>query len=241
LKLNFAESNFETMDYKNVLFDLDRTLWDFEKNNIETFTELFYKYNLNKFCEFEEFYKTYRQFNDELWAQYREKKITKEFLSWKRFELSIGKFKPIDVDMAKKFSQDYIEISPKKNNLIHGTHEILTYLKEKSYNLFIVTNGFKEVQYNKIRNCNLDKYFSKVYTSEDAGYNKPDKRFFNYVLNDLKTQPQDCIIVGDDPEVDIKGAIQTNIKSIWFNPQMKKSDYQTNYEVKSLLEIKNIL
>lgn len=229
------------MEYKNVLFDLDRTLWDFEKNNKETFTELYYKYNLDKFCEFEEFYKTYRQVNDELWAEYREKKITKDYLSRKRFELSVGKFKPIDIDFANKISQDYIEISPQKNNLFPGVHEILTYLKEKSYNLFIITNGFKEVQYNKIRNCSLDIYFSRVFTSEEAGYNKPDIRFFNYVLNELNTLPQNCIIIGDDPEVDIKGAIQAKIKTIWFNPQMKESLYQADYEVKSLLEIKNIL
>lgn len=229
------------MKYQNILFDLDRTLWDFEKNNFSTFKELYEKYNISKYCKFDEFYKTYRSINESLWKDYRENKISKDLLSWKRFELSIGVYGDIDENTAKSMSKDYIEISPTKTNLFPGSIELLEYLLVKNYNLFIITNGFKEVQYKKVELCNIQKYFKRIFTSEETGYNKPDIRFFNYILKEINTNSEECLIIGDDPEVDIKGAILAKIDSIWVNYNNNYSEYMPTYTVKNLLDIKNIL
>lgn len=228
------------MNYKNVFIDLDRTLWDFETNSAETIEEIFYKYEINELCKFDDFYSVYRKINDDLWKEYREKRIEKEVLSWKRFFLSLLHFGEENEEIAKKMSEDYINFSPMKTRMFPGSVEILQYLSSK-YRIFLVTNGFVEVQYNKIKNCGIDKYFDAVFTSEEVGCNKPNKEYFESVMNSTESLAAESIIIGDDIDVDIKGAAQVGIDTLWCNFVNQNSDYTPNYEVKSLLEIKNIL
>lgn len=228
------------MNYKNVFIDLDRTLWDFETNSKETLNEIFYHYEINKYCKFAEFYSTYRKINDELWGKYRENKISKEVLSWKRFYLTNLNYGIDNEGIANKMGKDYILNSPLKTKLFPYTHEILQYLSEK-YNLYLITNGFKEVQYLKIKNCNIEKYFKMIFTSEEVGCNKPNREYFEYVLESTFSKPDNSIVIGDDFEVDIKGALQLGIDTIWFKSCNENQEGQSRYTVKSLQEITEIL
>ena len=228
------------MKYTNVFIDLDRTLWDFEANSRETFQEIFLSYHLNNFCNFEDYYPYYRTINDNLWKEYREGKIGKELLSWKRFYLTNLHFGLDDKQIAQAMGEAYIILSPEKTGLFPYTHELLDYLKSK-YRLFLITNGFKEVQYKKLTNCKLDHYFNAVFTSEEVGYNKPDRRYFEFVLAQTDSSPSNSIVIGDDQEVDIKGALSLSIDSIWINTNSEKSNIKSTFEVKNLKEIFPIL
>lgn len=228
------------MGYKNIFIDLDRTLWDFETNSAETLQEIFFKYKLDEVCTFENFNSVYRDINDILWRDYRDKLIEKDTLSWKRFFLSMQHFGCGDESTARQMATDYITISPQKTRMFPGSIELLQYLSSK-YRVYLVTNGFKEVQYNKIKNCKIDLYFDKVFTSEEVGCNKPNMAYFQFVLNQTSSLPQESIIIGDDIEVDIKGAEKVGISTIWCNFVNQSTDFKPDFEVKSLPEILGIL
>lgn len=228
------------MNYKHLFFDLDRTLWDFEANSIETIKEIFAKYSLISYCTFEDFYGIYQEINNSLWNDYREDKITKEDLSWQRFYLTNKHFGNVNEDLSKRMSCDYIEISPTKTLTLPNTIEALEYLYQK-YKLHIITNGFKEVQYNKIENCGLRKYFSSVFISEEVGCNKPNSDFFKFVILKTGANSGNSIVIGDDIEVDIKGASKVGIDTIWFNPNNEKGDFVSSFEIRDLAELKEIL
>lgn len=229
------------MKYKNIFFDLDRTLWDFESNSIETIKEIFYKYNLNELCEFDIFHKTYRKVNEKMWAKYRDNQVSKEQLSWLRFYRTMTYFDKTDEQTARLMSKDYISISPTKTVMFDYSIEILDYLKSKGYNLYIITNGFKEVQYIKLENSGLKPFFDMVFTSEEVGCNKPNSAYFSHVLRETSSNPEDSIVIGDDIEVDIKGAAKLDIDTIWFNSIERLTDFNPTYEVNNLQEIESIL
>ena len=168
-------------EYKHLYFDLDRTIWDFEANSHETLVDIFYKYDLQKNIEKEDvFINTYKAHNKKLWDDYGLGKITKKELITKRFLVTLEDF---DIsndsihDMAKQMGIDYITISPTKTKLFPYSHEALSYLKER-YKLYVLTNGFRQVQTTKLKNCNLEKYFTKLICSEDVGTQKPKPEIF---------------------------------------------------------------
>ena len=228
------------MQYNHIFIDLDRTLWDFESNSKETFIEIFTKHKLDRYCQFRDFFSEYRKINEKLWKEYRLGKITKEALSWQRFYKSIKLFGIDSIEEAKSMSYDYISISPTKTKLLPYSKNILQYLSAK-YNLHIITNGFKEVQYLKIDNCGLSPFFTSIFTSEEVGCNKPHKDFFNFVIAKTKATKQESIVIGDDIEADIKGASNVCIDTIWFNPHKFTSEHRPTHEIQTLKEIENIL
>ncbi len=227
--------------YKNIFFDLDRTIWDFDKNAIDTFKEIFIKYDLEKiFKTFDKFYLTYIKHNDNLWSEYRKGNIEKSILSYKRFSLTLEEFGVVDDELAKEIAQDYITISPTKKQLFPFAHETLEYLFKK-YKLHIITNGFNEVQFTKLENSDLDKYFIKVFTSEDAGAQKPNPIIFEHALKNVNANLNDSIMIGDDLEVDILGAKKFGLDQIFFNPKSAGHSENITHEIKSLKELQEIL
>jgi len=227
--------------YKHIFIDLDRTLWDFEANSMETFREIYKKRDLAKiFTNFEQFHKTYRKYNRQLWEDYRDGKISKENLKYKRFYLTLAAYNYKDEDLAKKIGDDYIQISATKTQLFPYTHESLEYLLKK-YSLHLITNGFEEVQYKKIKNCHLEKYFKNIITSEKAGVQKPNEQIFNFALKKAGAKSTESIMLGDDIEGDIKGAQSFGMDQILFNPDKKEFDIKPTYEIQSLKELIKIL
>ena len=230
-------------EYKHLYFDLDRTIWDFEANSHETLVDIFYKYDLQKNIEKEDvFINTYKAHNKKLWDDYGLGKITKKELITKRFLVTLEDF---DIsndsihDMAKQMGIDYITISPTKTKLFPYSHEALSYLKER-YKLYVLTNGFRQVQTTKLKNCNLEKYFTKLICSEDVGTQKPKPEIFRYALKTVNAKKSESIMIGDDLNVDIIGAKKVGLDQVYFNPHKKRHDEKPTYEIKSLIDLLEI-
>ena len=227
--------------YKHIYFDLDRTLWDFESNSMEALLDIYHKYDLGRyFNDGEDFVRTYHLHNERLWAQYRDGNLTKEILRSKRFRLCLEERKVKNNDLAHAIGEEYLILSTLKNKLFPNVHEILTWLKEH-YHLYILTNGFRETQLGKLKNCNLEGYFEKVFTSETIGYNKPNQKIFHWAVSSINADKDQCLMIGDDEMVDIAGAKKFGMDSIFFNPQGIEYTIIPTHEIRDLIELKNIL
>lgn len=226
---------------KKVFFDLDRTLWDFETNSEIVLRELYKVFNLQAFIPSQKaFLETYREKNEALWALYRKGCLNSDILKQKRFYetfLEYGTDKP---ELAQAFGKEYLEQLANQKHLFPGTVEILDYLLPK-YDLYILTNGFKEVQYRKLKNIGLDSYFKAVFTSDTIGYVKPMPAFFSYVIDAVRVKPVECVMVGDDLQADILGAKQVGISGIYFNPNKSPHREKIDHEISALMEISKIL
>ncbi|NQX85810.1 MAG: noncanonical pyrimidine nucleotidase, YjjG family [Flavobacteriaceae bacterium] len=222
----------------HVFFDLDHTLWDFDKNSALTFEKIF---RLNAIeINLEEFLDVYVPINLNYWKLYREEKIDKAALRYGRLN---DTFKILGVtvktSMIYKLSEDYIKYLSSFNHLFEGTIEILEYLKPK-YSLHIITNGFKEVQQGKLNNANIDHYFKTVTNSEMVGVKKPNPKIFNHALKMARATPEQSIMIGDNYEADIIGALNLGIGAICFNyHNVNLSD--NSIEINHLNEIKQFL
>jgi len=217
---------------------INHTLWDFETNSDIAFKTIFKKYDVA--VDLQKFLSYYRGINQNYWRLYRNEKITKE-------ELRVGRLKDTFVKIKQKFdnqliddlSIDYIEVLPNNNQLFEGAHEILEHLFPK-YKLHIITNGFNEVQYKKLENSGLSKYFDKIITSEDAGVKKPNPRIFNFALDLAQATSKESIMIGDNWEADVMGALNNGIDAIYFNYE-KQAVGANIKSVHQLLEIKQYL
>jgi putative hydrolase of the HAD superfamily len=227
--------------YSHLFFDLDRTLWDFEVNSHETFQELYVNFSLRMyFPDFYTFHQEFKVINDDLWEKYRQKQIEKEELSWKRFYLTLKQYRCDDKAFAHELGDYYVKQSPLKNKLFDGAIETLTVLKE-DFKMFILTNGFEEVQFVKLKNSNLESYFDRVFTGEEIGVHKPASQFFEYVMNALSVKPENCLMIGDDFKTDIIGAQNCQIDQVYFNPQNTKHNNKPTFEIGNLKELQSIL
>lgn len=228
--------------YKHIFFDLDNTLWDFERNSTETLNELYHKYRLDELgvASPELFIRTYQERNIMMWEQYRLGKIDKETLRNERFTLTFWDM-GLDAELAPRaLADDYLIISPKKNHLFPHAHEVLSYLQEK-YTLHIITNGFEEAQYIKLDSADLSKYFAEIIISEHTGYKKPDANIFHYAADKANAKKDECLMVGDGLEVDIIGARNAGWDAVYFNPDKIQHEEKVTYEIDSLDELKKFL
>lgn len=228
--------------YKHLFFDLDRTLWDFDTNNTETFRELYTHFQLEALGveEVTAFYKKYQKINLALWDAYKKAEITKKELNFQRFYQSLLLYTIDNAELATRMGAYYVKESPLKTHLYPHTLETLEKLHRK-YQMHIITNGFDEVQYIKMENSGLMRFFDKIITSEAAGYKKPDKRIFEYALQQAGATVQESIIIGDDPEADIYGACLVGMDQIWvkhlpLKPELTRATYSVN-ELKEITAI----
>lgn len=228
--------------YKDLFIDLDDTLWDIHNNSKECLFEIYKDYGYNKYYEcFDDYYDIYMPNNHHLWGLYRNGDINKETLIVERFLIPIREFGIDDAIYARKVSDDFLERTTNKTKLVEGAIELLEYLKPK-YRMHILSNGFKEVQYKKIENSGLSKYFEEVILSEDVEINKPHPKIFSYALQKCSTSSAETLMIGDSWDADILGAYKSDIDQLWFNPQELKSiGFKPTFTVKSLKEIESIL
>lgn len=228
-------------NYKHLFFDLDRTLWDFEKNSIITLRTIFENRNLHQiFPDFDSFIKTYKAHNERLWDLYKVRKIRKDELRNQRFLLTLNDFGVTDEKLAEQIGDDYIDISPTQTVLFPNTVEVLDYLKPK-YKMHIITNGFVEVQYKKLRNCGLEKYFERVTTSEEAKASKPKAEIFQVALKSVNAKKIESLMIGDDLQNDILGAKKFGIDQVYFNPEQEKHLENLTFEIQELKQLTNFL
>jgi putative hydrolase of the HAD superfamily len=231
------------MDYKDLFFDLDHTLWDFETNSKETIQELYITHRLADLgiVDFDGFYSTYSAHNHRLWDRYTKGFIKQEELRWKRVYLSLLDFKVANEPLAKAMSQAYLEILPNKTHLFPYTIEILEYLKQKEYKMHLITNGFESVQFKKIKNSGLADYFIEVITSEASNSLKPQKEIFEYALKNAKASVEKSIMIGDNESADIQGGINIGMDTIFVNHIQVVPTVPATYTITHLKELENIL
>jgi putative hydrolase of the HAD superfamily len=226
---------------QQIFFDLDHTIWDFETNSLQAITELYAEFNLDELgVGVEDYFPVYLRCNEHCWDMYRKNQMNKDLLRHQRFYLSFKEFGKLDRPLAKKVSKRYIEMSPLKTCLMPGSLEILDYLQPK-YPLHIITNGFEEVQFLKMKNSGIEKYFTHVITSEKVGRRKPEPRIFEYALKKINCLPQHALMIGDDLNTDVKGAINSGIPAIWYNHHQKEAETQHFAMIHHLEELKNYL
>jgi len=230
------------MPYKDLFFDLDHTIWDFELNSKETLWELHLKYELEAkgIHDFDAFYSNYSVHNHRLWDRYTKGYIKQEELRWKRIYLSLLEYKIADEALSKEMSIDYLDILPNKKNLFPYTVEILEYLKSKGYTMHLITNGFESVQFKKIKNSNLTDYFTEVITSEASNSLKPNKEIFEYALNASNAKLETSIMIGDNESADIQGAINAGMDSIFVNHLQIQPTVPATHTITHLKELENI-
>lgn len=208
--------------YTHIFFDLDNTLWDFKTNSLHALQTTFDSYNLKETeVSFSDFFNVYTKHNHQLWEAYRNKQIRKKELTNLRFQLTFDELGIVGVD-ANHMNDLYLAEMPKQNKLFDGAIELLDYLKAKSYKLSIITNGFKEVQHKKMLNSGLQLYFDKVFISEEVKSPKPDPIIFEYAIKSTNAKKASSLMVGDDYDVDIKGALDFGIDAVFFCPSADK-------------------
>jgi len=205
--------------YKHIFFDLDHTIWDFDKNAEETLYELYDIYRLNEIGlpSAAIFIETYTRNNHLLWAEYHTGKITKDELRETRFKrtfLELGVHPDV---LPLAFEDDYVKLCPTKTNLFPHAHETLQYLQKK-YRLHLISNGFKESSELKVGNTNIGCYFQNIVISEIVGVNKPDPAIFEHALALAGATKNESLMIGDSLEADVYGALNFGMDAIYFNP-----------------------
>lgn len=230
------------MKYRHLFFDLDHTIWDFDKNAEETLHELYHSYELSSLglLSAEDFITTYTQNNHKLWAEYHLGNITKDYLREMRFKqtfLDLGMHPDV---IPHGFEDDYVRICPTKMNLFPEAHETLQYLQEK-YIMHIISNGFKEATGFKVNNTGLAAYFDNVIISELVGVNKPDKAIFEHALQLAGATKTESLMIGDSLEADIYGALNFGIDAIYFNPNNLPKPDDVQLQITHLKELRELL
>jgi putative hydrolase of the HAD superfamily len=228
--------------YKHIFFDLDHTLWDFERSAEETKREMFETLKLKDrgIESYEAFRENYVGINLDLWALYRVDKIGKVDLNFRRFYDTLCKMGIDDRSLGEAMASGFIDGISSKTYLFPFAKETLEYLY-KRYPLHIITNGFEEVQFRKLKNSGMDRYFTSVITSEEAGSKKPDAEIFQFSLRKTGALADESLMVGDDLLVDMAGARQMGIDQLYVNHEKKIHDEPVTMEVFSLEEIMELL
>jgi putative hydrolase of the HAD superfamily len=222
----------------HVFFDLDHTLWDFDKNSGLAYATIFEKHQIQ--ADLNTFLSVYEPINFQYWKWYREERVTKKQLRYGRLKKTFDVLKMnVTETLIDQLSEDYIRYLPDHNYLFEGTMEILAYLKEK-YTLHIITNGFHEVQNQKLNNAKIAPYFQTVTSSEAVGVKKPNPKIFHHALEKAGTISAHSVMIGDTYEADILGAHGVDMRSICFNYH-KATMPEEQIVIDKLIEIRKYL
>jgi putative hydrolase of the HAD superfamily len=230
------------MKYRHLFFDLDHTLWDFDANAREALVDIYGIFELESrhVTPFDEFYRHYLHHNEILWNRYHNGFITADELKWKRMWRTLLEFKIGDEVLAKAISARFLEILPVKQGLFEHAKEILDYLTAKGYHLHMITNGFEKTQWSKLNNSGLGHYFTHVITSEASNSVKPQKEIFDFAMSTAGATPAESIMIGDNLEADIQGAINAGIDCIFVNHIAAVTEVQPTYTVTHLRQLESI-
>ena len=223
---------------KHLFFDLDHTLWDFDKNSGFAFDTIFKNQGFD--ISLQEFLNIYIPRNQHYWKLYQVNKISHQDLRYYRLKdfFDALNFEVSD-EIIHQLSDDYIKYLPEYNHLFDGAIELLDYLKP-NYQLHIITNGFNEVQDKELHNSNIGHYSETITNSELAGQKKPNPIIFDFALGIAKASKEESIMIGDSFEADILGALDFGIDAIFFNENKTEIKHDV-HQVNHLLELKNIL
>lgn len=234
----------QTMEnIRHIFFDLDNTLWDYRRNAKITLAKLYEEFQIEEIhgYTFKEFYPFYYESNEQLWADFRDQKLTKEELRNRRFPEAFQNLGIPNPDFALEFETRFVSEVTGSNYVVEGTGEILEYLKNK-YELHILSNGFEEVTHQKINGCLIKNYIKTVTTAEGAGAPKPSGIAFQTALDKANAKKEESVYIGDDWIADMGGATKFGMRAIFFNPLNESHFWQEEIPViDNLIELKNYL
>jgi 2-haloacid dehalogenase len=224
--------------FRTLLFDADNTLFDFRACEKEALRLAFlrYGYPLNQ-----DISEIYERINLGLWAQFEKGLIDRNTVIYSRF----GKlFKEIGIqDDGIRFEDDYQELLGMQHFFIEDAFEVIQELY-KSFDLYIVTNGVTATQLRRLKESGVDRYMKKIFVSEETGYQKPMKEYFDYCFARIDHfKPEEAIIIGDSLSSDIKGGNNAGIATCWFNPDKLENPtkIKVDYEIRRLKDLYEIL
>ena len=228
--------------YKCIFFDLDHTLWDYETNSAETLLELYDGHNLHSkgVPKFQDFLNRFKKVNTDLWSLYDRGLIDSEVIRGERFKQILEPFNAYEQKLSEDLSREYLDICPRKGNLIPHAIDILNYLANY-YRLAVITNGFEEIQNQKLTAGNLHTYFDHVVTSQKAGFKKPSREIFDCALQLNGITSMEAVMVGDNLITDIGGAKNASIDAVFFNTEEVIHNETLHFEIRSLEELRSIL
>ena len=223
---------------QHIFFDLDHTLWDFDKNSALAFEMLFKEEKIN--IGLQEFLDAYLPININYWELYRNNQISKESLRLGRLKDSFELLQmEVSAEIIGVLSEKYIQFLPNYNHLLEDTVEVLEYLHSK-YQLHIITNGFEEIQHHKLVNSKIAAYFSTVTTSEEAGVKKPHLQIFEKALQKSNALSKNSLMIGDNYEADVQGAINAGMRSVYFD-YYRKNEILATPQIQKLNELRKYL
>lgn len=235
------------MKYKDLFVDFDDTLYDTHGNAVIALSETFDYFHLDRYFEDPQvFYDAYWTANIDLWTQYAKGEITRDYLIVERFRrpLSVGKGIEVTKELCLEISDKFLDFCASKPGVIDGAHELMDYLKRKGYRMHMCSNGFHEVQYKKLDACSLHDYFNTIILSEDAGVNKPSKDYFDYALTVSGANRKTTLMIGDNLQSDILGALNAGLDAMLFNRWQVPSEelpQDLTFVVDNLCDIMEIL
>ena len=232
------------MKYKDLFIDFDDTLYDTYGNSVISLCETYEAYHLDRyFATPQVFYDAYWAANIDLWTRYSKGEITRPYLIVERFRrpLSVGEGLDVTEQLCLEMSDRFLDFCSSKSGVVEGAHQLMDYLKRKGYRMHMCSNGFHEVQYKKLTACGLKDYFDTVVLSEDAGFNKPSKQFFDYALKMSGAHKETTIMIGDNLQTDIVGAHDAGFDTILFNRWGVAPSPVPTHTVATLREIMDIL
>lgn len=206
--------------YKDLFIDFDDTLYDTHGNAVIALSETFETFRLNRyFSDPQVFYDAYWTANIDLWTQYAKGEITRDYLIVERFRrpLSVGKGIEVTKELCLDISDKFLDFCASKPGVIDGAHELMDYLRGKGYRMHMCSNGFHEVQYKKLDACGLRDYFDTIILSEEAGVNKPSPLYFDYALKVSGACRETTLMIGDNLQSDILGALNARLDAMLFN------------------------
>ena len=250
LILTFAQMK----KYKDLFIVFDDTLYDTHGNAVIALSETFEAFDLGRyFPEPQVFYDAYWMANIDLWTHYSRGEITRDFLIVERFRRPLFASETFRTEansslfiqqFSLKLSDKFLDYCSNKPGVVEGAHELMDYLREKGYRMHMTSNGFHEVQYKKLAACGLRDYFDTIILSEDAGANKPSPLFFDYALAQSGASRDSTLMIGDNMQTDIQGALNAGIDALLFNRwsvDVKEAQKAPTFVVDKLLQIKRLL
>ncbi len=228
--------------YKNLFFDLDDTLWAFSENARDAFGEVYEAFHFERyFNSFEHFYSIYRERNLQLWADYGDGKITKEQLNGERFIYPLRQVGVDNPQLATDYSALFFRIIPTKEKLMPHAKEVLEYLSTR-YHLYILSNGFRELQSRKMQSAGIDGFFRRIILSEDLLINKPHAELFYFALSSTQSELRDSLMIGDSWDADIVGARGVGMHQVFYNVSGRTSfPFVPTHSIDDLKELTTFL
>lgn len=229
--------------YRHLLFDLDHTIWDFETNSKAVLSKLHDTFNIHEKIneDFNTFFDVFSIINEKLWTRYRHGYMKQDELRWKRFWQTLLEFRCADEKLSRDMSDMYLELLPIQSELMPHALEVLEYCQAQGFRMHVITNGFEVTQLSKMKNSQIFHFFEEIVTSEKSMSLKPHNDIFKFTLDAIKAVPEECLMIGDNYEVDIVGAQNMNIDQVFYDPGKKYESLSSTYYIHDLKDIVGIL